>query len=442
MRAAPHHEIQSTLMKYAPTELFNFVCRTDSAFRSYHIAYPESLGTWDEFTALLERFFNARMDVARTNYSRTIAKNVLGIIGYRDFVAFRDLVLEREESRKVSYDGQRDHSAHTVNNYLLGWYVREHSTVLAEALNSELNKRGVGKIETDPFSSVDSLFGYVWQYVSLLHDVGYMFEGAIGASDLTSANDLVQIGLRGLRSYFATEMWTDYGIRSLSVRQAFTRELGAGFDPPAFSTDMSLDEVRYALQDAGDTTVLVAAAQSSLGGALKQYAPIGPIFTDTFTLWRHQYERFGLSSMMGRIDSLERIFSKLLLEGLPGAKVRVLDHGVCSGLLQFLISTYYYRMQATAKGLAKPSALMADFTKFKWDPAFWWGGITWATAACALHNVQCSSDAGGMDKAWPGPLALSDDPLAYLGYWWTCCRNGTDTLCALGATGSRFRGTR
>jgi len=399
-------------MKDAPKELYAFASSAGSAFSKYHSAHAKSLGPWQEFSALLQRFFAARMDVARTNCSRTIALKLLGITGYQDFVAFRDLVLEREESRKVSFDGQRDHSAHTVTNYLLGWYVREHSTVLAKALNDELTKRGAGSTRKLPFDSTDSLFGFVWQYVSLLHDVGYMFEGAIGASDLTSANDFVQIGLRSVRSYFATTMWADYKIRSLSVRRAFTSELGSGFGPPEFSTDMSLDEVRYALQDTGDTTKLVAQARNHIK---RKYAPTSDTFTDTFALWRHQYERFGLTSMTTRIDSLERIFEKLILHGLPDPKIRVLDHGVCSGLLQFLISNYYYRMQAAAQALPSPTPVVAEFKKFRWDPAFWWSGIAWATAACALHNIQCADSAMSLDPRWPGPLGLQEDPLAYLG---------------------------
>jgi hypothetical protein len=46
---------------------------------------------------------------------------------------------------------------------------------------------------------------------------------------------------------------------------------------------------------------------------------------------------------------------------------------------------------------------------------FWWTGIVWATAATALHNIQQMADLNKIDPDWPGAIALSDDPLAYLG---------------------------
>ena len=45
---------------------------------------------------------------------------------------------------------------------------------------------------------------------------------------------------------------------------------------------------------------------------------------------------------------------------------------------------------------------------------WWWTSAVWATAATALHNLQ-------QELQWPGvetpndPLALEEDPLAYLG---------------------------
>jgi hypothetical protein len=47
------------------------------------------------------------------------------------------------------------------------------------------------------------------------------------------------------------------------------------------------------------------------------------------------------------------------------------------------------------------------------DFEYWWSGIVWATAACAVHNMQQQNNWPSAYR--PGKLTLDDDPLAYLG---------------------------
>ena len=146
----------------------------------------------------------------------------------------------------------------------------------------------------------------------------------------------------------------------------------------------------------------------------------GPELTDfsgdSFDLWAHHYDRFGNPGMAKRFRSLRKVFNSLIDSGLPGPQVRILDHGVCGGLLQLLASTYYYRLRAGAL-LASPASPLARriIDAGRWSPTFWWTGVVWGTAASALHNVQQMDDANKLDPAWPGKLKLSDDPIAYLG---------------------------
>ncbi len=120
--------------------------------------------------------------------------------------------------------------------------------------------------------------------------------------------------------------------------------------------------------------------------------------------------------MAGRIRALREVFNSFVDEGPPGLGIKILDHGVCSGLLQLLASTYYYRLCAAAKSKASLAVYSKSFATAKWSPAFWWTGILWGTAAAAVHNVQLQSDAAKkLSKKWPGKLTLQEDPLAYLG---------------------------
>jgi hypothetical protein len=120
--------------------------------------------------------------------------------------------------------------------------------------------------------------------------------------------------------------------------------------------------------------------------------------------------------MAARINSLRKVFNVLIDEGIPD-RVRLLDHGVCGGLLQLLATTYYYRLYAAAENAPTPKHYLVEqfLAGKKWSPKFWWTGIVWATAAVAVHNIQQMSSATQLDTEWPGKLAISDDPLAYLG---------------------------
>lgn len=124
---------------------------------------------------------------------------------------------------------------------------------------------------------------------------------------------------------------------------------------------------------------------------------------DAFDLWQRHYEYFGLPSMAARLQTVRLIFDSFLREGIGGG-VRVLDHGVCSGLLLLLYSTFYFRVHF---GLTPGSpldvfdgAIVERFTDAakvspphpfpepSYEALWWWTGVVWATAATAIHNIQ------------------------------------------------------
>src|SRR5205823_1257748 len=124
-------------MKAIPTELAELL--NHAPFQKYHKACGP------EFDNDLKRFLSSTMDEVRTSTSNRIARLILHIIDIRDFGLFRKSVLRRELTGTIAYPRQRDHSSHTLYNYLLGWYFFLGSKPLRETLDRQFARRGVGQ---------------------------------------------------------------------------------------------------------------------------------------------------------------------------------------------------------------------------------------------------------------------------------------------------------
>src|ERR1700730_1626740 len=109
-------------MKTVPNELATL--SSQSEFKEFHSRCDV------KFTNHLERFLTATMDEVRLTTSNRAVLEVLKTIGLADFAQFREAVLRRELSGTIAYEKQRDHSSHTLYNYLLGWYFFAHSDKL------------------------------------------------------------------------------------------------------------------------------------------------------------------------------------------------------------------------------------------------------------------------------------------------------------------------
>jgi hypothetical protein len=176
------------------------------------------------------------------------------------------------------------------------------------------------------------------------------------------------------------------------------------------------DELRT-VGSLGDLVEAVSVACDK-AGVLKHHKPNERTFlSDGFELWAHHYEKFGNPGMAERVRQARNAFNRIIDTGLPGPGIRLLDHGVCGGLLQLVASTYYYRLRATAEKAPspRPPFVQKIVDGGAWSPVFWWAGIVWGTAAVGLHNIEQLSKVRELAPGWPGKLRLSDDPLAYLG---------------------------
>src|SRR6266481_4639429 len=78
----------------------------------------------------MRKFLFSTMDEVRLRYARTCTKEILKTTDLEDADHFRQGLLRREISRDVAYAKQRDHSAHTLHNYLMGWYLFENCPLI------------------------------------------------------------------------------------------------------------------------------------------------------------------------------------------------------------------------------------------------------------------------------------------------------------------------
>lgn len=380
-----------------------------------------------EWRTLLGDFLGATMDEVRSRVATEFARATLKLQSVDEAMFFRENVLRREARSEIGYAKQRDHSAHTVNNWLLGWLLYANSDSLREALHAAIESRMLTDFHPR------RVFGDVWQYASVLHDVGYLFEGSIAGMSWDVHHDSARRGASVVNDFFGHRIWTLWGIHSLAQRDSLRERSGIGLPclPESGSMAAIADGLRslHGLAGLREETFkrwegFHDKAATNINPSKTCLAKPDLLDGDAFDLWKAQYEFFGNRRMAMRVDVTRKAFDALVYEGLRGNRVRLIDHGVAGGLLLLQLLTVYFGIRF-GLGDEPPDGWRdkAAWRKFRtdsigetYDANFWWSGVLWGTHATALHNLQqmaTSSD-------WPiderlGPLALADDPLAYLG---------------------------
>ncbi|MCX6828709.1 MAG: hypothetical protein NT002_05440 [candidate division Zixibacteria bacterium] len=383
------------------------------------------------------------MDEVRQYKATDFAREILQIIDLEDCDYLRTGVIKREIGGMIAYPRQRDHGSHTLYNWLLGWYFYTHSSEIRGEIRNAIELR---KWKSSIISS-DIFFGHVWQYVSLLHDVGYIFEGSLSAMNPAVYNEQVGLGIEIVADYLNSRFWYGSGIVSSHDRELIQEELKVR--NPQLNKMMSLAQTADALRNLGDLSELTNGLFKQLERRnsnilnFKKYESRS-LPGDAFQLWQTHFEIFGFKKAKVIIDELDEKFRELYLRGTLSDGQRILDHGVCSGLLLLLIATHYYRILYAAKknrGTSQHAEVLTSFidriTRYKYDAQFWWCGIVWGTGASAMHSLIqlgiCGNQAGHR-------LRLTDEPLTFLGILVDCLQEwdrysvfpipGADTLQA------------
>src|SRR5262245_60562353 len=76
---------------------------------------------------LLEGFLCSTVDEVRSRRANELAQVTLKLHYFDEVMPLRESVLCREAGGDTANPNQRDHTAHTVNNWLLGWLIYENS---------------------------------------------------------------------------------------------------------------------------------------------------------------------------------------------------------------------------------------------------------------------------------------------------------------------------
>jgi len=384
---------------------------------------------------LVGNLLAARTDSDRVRYCEDYAKLVLGITDILDASYFREVVLKKEAEEHIAFELQRDHSVHTIHNYLLGWYFFINCSHISTCFGTHFKIRGIDRElhRAGPYAAYP--FGELWCFASLLHDVGYIFEGRLEpVKSLACWDKYVEAGVRKVEQYFNSQFWREAGIRAVD-KDVIARITGVQ-DRPVRLDDA--DSTMAFLRDLGQVDTIRRIVGDSIWPCELAFD-----YRDAFGMWAGNYKTFGFDSMAARVEGLEKALESLAEKGIPGNGVRVLDHGICGGLVLLKLSTIWYRLYCALKsymdGRAGSDAdmkvchdvLERMLSGPPYNPAHYWRSIVWATAAVAVHNVQQFPGYPG----WTGKLSLQDDPLAYLGILvdilqdWD--RHGVDRLGAI-----------
>lgn len=376
-----------------------------------------------------EDFFQAVMDEPRQYYADFFARFILFRNDMIDANFFRKSLSKREMARDMEYPDHRDHAAHTVNNYLLGWFFFEHSRPFRDAFERKANHLN-RKLPTgfDPLH----FFGFTWVNVSLMHDTGYLFEGSIKALDVSTHNENIRRGASIVHDFFYHRFWLDSILDQHSVKHVIQDILGFEvMDYNGARTLIQLGDLLTALPDINQIKSASTAITSLVNKNLE--------FVDSFELWRVYtdlvFEEPGDKRRSKRINLLKAVYYDLMYNGMSGSGVRLVDHGIASGLLMLLYHSFFYTLYFQIRNTPRsfihslsPSEQekfheVTDFIvnqlpydHFRYSPEWYFTGVLWSTSAAALHNVlQIDPDICFDELGDGGRLSMDEDPLAYLG---------------------------
>jgi hypothetical protein len=376
------------------TELKSFV--TDSA-KPFEQRYKKDVG--EE----IPKFLDARMDQVRIYHALQASKALLETIDDREAFAFQDAVLKKERSREIAYHSQRDHTCHTLNNFILGWYIYHNSAGLKDSFSDAFKKRNFGIEKSD-----ERKFAAIWIHVSLLHDIGYIFEGDFSEPKSFANHKGVKSATDCLQNFFDKGFWTHNLLTPKDRDQLVADGLIHRYDVTA----ISIEQLSERLQQVGDLKLLLEEVERIFA------KPVSNIdLHNAFALWSENYKFFSNEKMSRKIDKLKFDFEKLRTHGIGKGGPKILNHGVCSGLILLQSSTYYYLLYFLVESLRRENAASDLVRRYdrktrNYSIDLWWSGLVWATAATAIHDRYQAllEDTDSEDR-----LSFSDDPLAFLG---------------------------
>jgi hypothetical protein len=253
----------------------------------------------------------------------------------------RTVVLNREIAGHMRYGQYRDHTIHSCLAFVLGAYLVETVDAVRRCAEQNMDRVELAKCmnrltgySTDRRRRL-AAFALSMQdlVLSVLHhDIGYLFEGAYDPKAPWSSNGDLSKAAMAMSDFFLREWPEHYFVGGTAEAYAFY----SVFPPPVI-----------------DATSLSAAAQSLRTVRFVDDATPGRLTVrDAFDVFRTSAGLRGAAkvSWTSKIDYMEHAFERLAWEGIPKDSMRLLDHGVASGLLLLQLSTYVYEAAKIACG--------------------------------------------------------------------------------------------
>ncbi|EGW21935.1 hypothetical protein [Methylobacter tundripaludum] len=433
----------------------------------------------------LNDFFEATLDEVRLKKANAFSRYALWISGNHTLAYFREAASKREVAADIDYDMQRDHAVHTLYNYILGWYIFDTSEKFQDKFKQYLiNQQKTiygneyvtthdfftltekehefyeneapdefGKIgEKDESIALANEFGDVWSITSLLHDVGYIFEGTISSASPEVENVRVIRGAKVVHDYFNHYFWEHFRV-DYRAAQNIANLLDVSV--PDFKNSQSLASLGDRLCDIGGCENIRKKLMERDGfkalnnEAIKnQYG----LNREAFSIWNMYYETYKKNSTT-TMQTILKIVKEEYYDAMSKGSnqgFKNLNHGVCSGLIVLQALTFYhefvwgfdllnwekfeYKQNKEKNHINCVSKQIYDDTQRQiieqyvpiemsirdgLSPERWFNKVLWATASIAIHDViqqkYYEKSCKKYSKNGYPKISLDDDPLAFLG---------------------------
>ena len=123
-------------------------------------------------------------------------------------------------------------------NWLLGWVLLHASSTVRENYREINRAAGLGCEGALQSTSSSGIRG---RTVSLLHDVGYLFEGSIAVMNPLTQNDQALVGIHVLDDYYNARLSAQLNIGSAHHQRELFKELD--FSPPDLRRELSIARI-------------------------------------------------------------------------------------------------------------------------------------------------------------------------------------------------------
>lgn len=310
--------------------------------------------------ALIEGFLSATTDSVRLVHASRVSSEILKEYDMAELEELRATIQTSELLRVIPYAKQTDHSAHTLYLYLLGVYLFFAYKPIREGFARFLGVR-------DDSRELVERFLFRWVFVSLLHDVGYIFHGR-ARSEIRAVDRMFRAS--AVKSLLKPADAERYGatitdaIRDIKIRP---------FEPIQNPEDM-----------------LTALREMPWGESIDFDLDI--------------FETFTVHVSRGKeitANNLEDFAYRVASSGYDGFSAEgTVDHAVASGLFLFRYSTFWYWLAKKCRFDGPFAAFQHDYDKL---------GVAHACFATAAHNL-ISAHAAAFNRP-----TFDNDPFLYLG---------------------------